>query len=125
MYFYKNILMKGMIIRMTFLSLAIFIGILILAMWICKNNYKNRKYELINNLKDFNKYIEDYYHSMDQYKKEKFISLLNASWKENLISILEHRFYYGNNVWSIQQQISNQEELFRELKKFNETEKNT
>ncbi|NFA61398.1 hypothetical protein EXM42_13635, partial [Clostridium botulinum] len=61
MYFYKNILMKGMIIRMTFLSLAIFIGILILAMWICKNNYKNRKYELINNLKDFNKYIEDYY----------------------------------------------------------------
>nr|WP_243154569.1 hypothetical protein [Clostridium sporogenes] len=120
MYFYKNILMKGMIIRMTFLSLAIFIGILILAMWICKNNYKNRKYELINNLKDFNKYIEDYYHSMDQYKKEKFISLLNASWKENFISILEHRFYYGNNVWSIQQQIAKQEELFSELKKFNE-----
>jgi len=120
MYFYKNILMKGMIIRMTFLSLAIFIGILILAMWICKNNYKNRKFELINNLKDFNKYIEDYYHSMDQYKKEKFISLLNASWKENFISILEHRFYYGNNVWSIQQQIAKQEELFSELKKFNE-----
>lgn len=120
MYFYKNILMKGMIIRMTFLSLAIFIGILILAMWICKNNYKNRKFELINNLKDFNKYIEDYYHSMDQYKKEKFISLLNASWKENFISILEHRFYYDNNVWSIQQQIAKQEELFSELKKFNE-----
>nr|WP_235838120.1 hypothetical protein [Clostridium tepidum] len=115
--------MKGMIIRMTFLSLAIFIGILILAMWICKNNYKNRKYELINNLKDFNKYIENYYHSMEQFKQEKFISLLNTNWKEDFMSILEHRFYYGNNIWSVQQQIAKQEELFRELKKFNETVK--
>ncbi len=39
-------------------------------MWISRNNYKNRKYELINNLKDFNKYIEDYYHSMEEDKKK-------------------------------------------------------
>ncbi len=38
---------------MTFLPLIIFICILALAMWISRNNYKNRKYELINNLKDF------------------------------------------------------------------------
>ncbi len=57
---------------MTFLPLIIFICILILAIWISRNNYKNRKYELINNLKDFNKYIENYYHSMEDYKKEKF-----------------------------------------------------
>ncbi|NFM48393.1 hypothetical protein FDC01_00835 [Clostridium botulinum] len=105
---------------MTSLPLIIFICILALAMWISRNNYKNRKYELINNLKDFNKYIEDYYHSMEEDKKEKFISLLNTNWKEKFVSILERKFYYANNVWSIQQQIAKQEELFSELKKFNE-----
>lgn len=108
---------------MKFLPLLIFIFILMLAMWISRNNYKNRKNELISNLEAFNKYIETYYHSMDQNKKEKFMSLLNKNWKENFISILNHNFYYANNVWAIQQQIATQEELFSELKKFNENSK--
>ncbi|EJO5349490.1 hypothetical protein NRP93_003669 [Clostridium botulinum] len=108
---------------MTFLPLIIFICILALAMYISRKNYKNRKNELINNLKDFNEYIKNYYYSMEKNKKEKFISLLNKNWKENFISILNHNFYYANNVWAIQKQIATQEELFSELKNFNERTK--
>ncbi|NEZ45816.1 hypothetical protein FDF74_01165 [Clostridium niameyense] len=96
----------------------IFIIISAVSLYICRNNYKNRSIELYNNLKNFNQEIEELYYSMPNNHQEKFLSLLNPKWKNNFLSILTRNFNYANNVWALQNQIAEQEELFIALQKF-------
>lgn len=98
----------------------IFIIIFAMFIYISRNNYKNRSIELYNNLKNFNQEIEKFYYSMPNNHQEKFLSLLNPKWKNNFLSILNENFNYANNVWALQNQIANQEELFIALQKFSE-----
>lgn len=108
---------------MKFLPLIVLICIVVLSIYISRNNYKKRYIEICTNLKNYNIEIKKYYYSMEKYKQEKFFNMLSPYWKPNFLSILDDNFKYANNMWALQKQIDKQQELFSELTKFNEKNK--
>ncbi|NMM64192.1 hypothetical protein HBE96_16320 [Clostridium sp. P21] len=89
--------------------------LIILAIIMCKNNFKKRTEELTNNLKNFNEEIKSIFYSTPEVYQEKLLNLLTSESQANLKSILNGNFAYGANAWSIQQQMLKQQELLIEL----------
>jgi hypothetical protein len=96
----------------------IFLIIAILAVYFSRKNFKDRYTMIRNNLQNFNNEIKQYYYNLPKENQEEFARRLNLAWKPNFESILNGNYNYAKNIWSLQQQISQQQELFSELASF-------
>ncbi|QAT40704.1 hypothetical protein [Clostridium sp. JN-9] len=101
----------------------VFIVIFAFAIFFSRNNLKKRTEEIHSNLENFNIEIKDFFYKMSDDAQKEFLDKLNEDWKGNFESILNDSFNYGSNVWSLQSQISAQQELFKALHDFNEKHK--
>lgn len=99
-------------------GIIIFLLIFAIAIFISRNNLKNRREELKTNLIEFNNEIRHIFYSVSEDNQKKFLNLLNSQWRVNLESIVNNNFNYANSIWALQNQITQQQELFTELKKF-------
>lgn len=99
-------------------SLIALILIIVLAALIMKRNYKSRGVEIQKNVGSFNDEIKKFYYSLPAESQHEFASNLNGEWKDLFSSILEDRFNFGRNVWALQSQIAQQQELFQALSDF-------
>lgn len=102
---------------------VVFIGIFAFTIFFSRNNLKSRTEEIHSNLKNFNLEIKDFFYKMPVNAQNEFLHKLNEDWKNNFESILNDSFNYGSNVWSLQSQISTQQELFKALHDFSEKHK--
>ncbi|MDF2880741.1 MAG: hypothetical protein K0R54_1298 [Clostridiaceae bacterium] len=101
----------------------VFVGIFAFTIYFSRNNFKKRTEEISINLKNFNIEIKDFFYEMPDDAQKEFLDKLNEDWKSNFESILNESFNYGSNVWSLQSQITTQQELFKALHDFNEKHK--
>ena len=98
--------------------LLIFLIIAIIAVYFSRGNFKKRYTMIRENLVNFNNEIKEYYYNLSKENQEEFLSKLNPYWGPNFKSILNNSYNYANNVWKLQKQISQQQELMIELANF-------
>lgn len=99
-------------------GLLIFLIIAVFGVYFSRKNFKDRYTMIRNNLQNYNNEIKQYYYNLPKENQEEFARRLTMDWKPNFESILNGSYNYANNIWALQQQISQQQELFGELSNF-------
>jgi hypothetical protein len=108
-----NILYRGDIMW----SFLFFIGILVLAFLVSRNNYKKRSLSLMDNLQSFAEYLKECYYSLSISHQQNFINSLTEKDKSYFQLLITDKITYKLNTWSINQHMMKQEELMLHLKK--------
>lgn len=98
--------------------LIIFLIIIVIGVYFSRINFKNRYTMIRDNLQNFNNEIKEYYYNLPKEDQNEFMNILTPYWKPNFNSILNNSYNYANNVWSLQKQISQQQELMQSLANF-------
>jgi len=99
-------------------SFLFFMGIIVLAFLVSRNNYKKRSLTLMDNLQSYAEYLKDTYYSLSISDQQNFINCLTEKDKSYFQLIITDKIKYKLNTWSINQHMINQEELMLDLKKF-------
>lgn len=99
-------------------SFLFFIGIIVLAFIISRNNYRKRSITLMDNLQSFTEYLKDNYNSLSISHQENFITTLTEKEKSYFEALLADNIKYRASIWSIQEHMMKQEGLMLDLKKF-------
>ena len=102
-------------------SFLFFIGIIVLAFLVSRNNYKKRSLTLMDNLQSFAEYLKDNYYSLSISHQQNFINSLTEKDKSYFQLIITDKIKYKLNTWSISEHMIKQEELMLDLKKFKKT----
>lgn len=98
--------------------LVIFLIIIVIGVYFSRINFKNRYTMIRGNLQSFNNEIRKYFYDLPKENQEEFMRKLNPYWKPNFESILNSSYNYANNIWALQKQISQQQELMQSLANF-------
>lgn len=98
--------------------ILIFLIIATIGVYFSRINFKNRYSMIRENLLNFNNEIKEYYYNLSKENQEEFVRKLSPYWIPNFKSILSNSYNYANNIWTLQKQISEQQELMIELANF-------
>ena len=99
-------------------SFLFFIGIIVVAFIVSRNNYKKRALTLMDNLQSFTEYLKDIYYSLSIPNQQSFVNSLTEKDKSYFQLLITDKIEYKLNTWSIGQHMMKQEELMIDLKKY-------
>ncbi len=99
-------------------SFLFFIGMIILAFMVSRNNYKKRSLTLMDNLQSFTEYLKDTYYSLSIPHQENFMNSLTEKDKSYFQLLITDKITYKLNTWTISQHMIKQEEFMIDLKKY-------
>ena len=99
-------------------SFLFFIGIIIFAFIVSRNNYRKRSLTLMDNLMSFSEYLKDHYYSLSVSSQQNFLNSLTEKDKSYFQLLITDKINYKLNTWTIGQHMIKQEELMLDLKKY-------
>ena len=99
-------------------SFLFFIGIIIFAFIVSRNNYQKRSLTLMDNLQSYSEYLKDNYYSLSIANQQNFLDSLTEKDKSYFQLIISDKINYKLNTWTIGQHMIKQEELMLTLKKY-------
>lgn len=99
-------------------SFLFFLGIILLAFIVSRNNYKKRSLTLMDNLLSFTEYLKDNYNSLSISHQQNFVNSLTEKDKSYFQLLITAKIKYKLNTWTIAQHMMKQENLMTDLKKY-------